>query len=1335
MLTKQTSSKIFSLLLCYVFILQSVQTSVAQAIVFEIGEIPPQTVWVAQTQPTSLDFQLTATELGASPLFSFTDNGIAQGTQQLHPVTGVYNYSPDINDNSAFSVVFKAEKNGQSISQSVVITPLQELQPEQTAFGLEPGNPLPNPEDRRYLSITESKDPGTTYFNTSHRKLRQVVITGQKVVFEQGHPNGLWSYHDNKDLESLEIYADTVVFKSAMHLPQTNVTIYARNLRFEDVDGQDPGSISTLPDSKTTRPAQFNQGTHGHMAGSVSLYIDKFYADSSANKRFILTGGNGQPAGLGRNGTKGRSNSSNVKKIYGTAWAFCSRRTWSFTGVTVTYAKLTTSCSVGGTGTTNAGDPKQPLSGSDAIVGGKPGNGGDSGQLTSSVDLASALFNNSGGIAGTRANRANGGAPGTPRYSREVSCTYSKCTNSFTSTAYGRSYSGPFANIPQGIETPAKFIGKTYRWLTPTGLSMATSYIKDAYLYGHYDSVNDLLETYIVALDDYMASEQWSVLDSSLTVEEAQQKLDQQQAELIQAQDELLSLQQRLHSNLDYFGNPVGWSPLLSFEVNRAAFQQEIDVAMDVLWLNYWMSNGANSIAARQTAAQDMIATLKTQIDDYKQQYTEAVESIPRLQNEVENLAVDIEFEKAKIKALEQELLPKAKEAAVIRNIGRTLTKIAEVFPLAQPILTFAGNFITGIPDIDPDKPLEQALLNSAGASAGNALDEYWNEGIDGQLNDTATLLECAEKSGPLVKACVAMEGVQRLNELRKPVIDALGSSVKIIAGSTAADPAVREELNRILATDSRFAEIIEELKGLNTRKTKFAKELIGTIQAVNFLASALTKNMLAIDAMSEVVRDVSASLNPRTLAYLDGMAQRARHRLELYQYYMAKAYEYRLLKDFDMELDLNSLFADFCRLAIAIDENDLGEGLSGASCDTNTARNLTKADFDSLKAIYEDQLADIAFEILDEYNNNPSRELTGGVTFNVPTDILDQLNNEGTATLNLVDRLGLFSLREENLRLLSIEVREVEFDNLNNGLLNYMDICFIHSGLSKLRKEGETYLFRHYNHRATGLIEWRNRYDDGNISLLPLSAASNSLLGSLIGNDNPDLLLYSRPGAWADLTLRKESTGSALINITSMKVVVKYDFTDQNVFLKTLKLVTGDSAIEAEITIDTVDKSKSGRQNGRGEFLRSYDHGDQVKLTAPQTLGNYEFERWVGGANSQENQVTVLMNRNLSVLPIYKLVEQTDSDEDGVNDNEDNCLEFKNADQLDTDGDGYGNACDGDLNNDGFVNARDLSIFKLVYLTEDADADFNGDGFVNARDLSLLKLMFNVEPGPSANK
>ena len=91
------------------------------------------------------------------------------------------------------------------------------------------------------------------------------------------------------------------------------------------------------------------------------------------------------------------------------------------------------------------------------------------------------------------------------------------------------------------------------------------------------------------------------------------------------------------------------------------------------------------------------------------------------------------------------------------------------------------------------------------------------------------------------------------------------------------------------------------------------------------------------------------------------------------------------------------------------------------------------------------------------------------------------------------------------------------------------------------------------------------------------------------------------------------------------------------------------------------------------------------------------------------------------------------DTDLDGVTDDLDNCTETANADQRDTDGDGYGNMCDGDLNNDGVVDAADADLLKQVFITDDSDADFNGDGIVNSLDFGLFKKMYGKPPGPSA--
>jgi hypothetical protein len=90
------------------------------------------------------------------------------------------------------------------------------------------------------------------------------------------------------------------------------------------------------------------------------------------------------------------------------------------------------------------------------------------------------------------------------------------------------------------------------------------------------------------------------------------------------------------------------------------------------------------------------------------------------------------------------------------------------------------------------------------------------------------------------------------------------------------------------------------------------------------------------------------------------------------------------------------------------------------------------------------------------------------------------------------------------------------------------------------------------------------------------------------------------------------------------------------------------------------------------------------------------------------------------------------DEDGDGIGDEADNCVLVANGNQRDTDGDGFGNLCDPDLNNDLVVNAVDLALFKLVFFSADPDADFDGDGAVNAADLGVMRAYFFASPGPS---
>ena len=153
--------------------------------------------------------------------------------------------------------------------------------------------------------------------------------------------------------------------------------------------------------------------------------------------------------------------------------------------------------------------------------------------------------------------------------------------------------------------------------------------------------------------------------------------------------------------------------------------------------------------------------------------------------------------------------------------------------------------------------------------------------------------------------------------------------------------------------------------------------------------------------------------------------------------------------------------------------------------------------------------------------------------------------------------------------------------------------------------------------------------------------------------------------------------------------------------------------------------------------------------LSAPQS-DNYRL-RWSvldagGGVASSANYrvagsvestaVGSSSSTNYALVSGFQSVPDTDSDT--VRDVFDNCVLVANPDQLNANSgvgpgtDIYGNVCDADLDESGFVNFTDLAMFRAAFGTTDPEANFDGVGIVNFGDLATFRALFGATPGPS---
>ncbi len=1175
------------------------------------------------------------------------------GAIALDAASGRFTYSPAATDRLPFTVTLRTP---QGLLGTFDITPVQARPAEDVVLDVapQPADPnIPADESRDYIQITEVRNPpdlvdvvasGQTNriirpFNNHTNDTINLTISGKTLVFADGHPNHLYEtynqdagLHPNPNLRQVDLYADKLIIRSPLLLPQANVSIHARELRFEGA-----GRIETTPKARDRRPAGADfhldtlsagrDGDPGHDGGSVDVFVERFFSDVTTPTRFVLRGGTGGPAGEGRNGMNEDAlafGSADWTRLQSRA----GNRICDTDGAKVVIFQQRVN--EDGDVTSTCGS-QVTARGEKAVRSGFPGVGGRGGQLRSTLNLSAHAVLDGGGSGAKGADHV-GGVLGAnrPYVWRTIDRAFinGKIQTSIHDQP-AQKIAGINATAPNGVPGlpgTANVETNSASWLHSFILRHVVQFARDAYLNGRVSEARQLLGEYTTVLRAYQTPD--------VPVEELSDEAFSEKVNLDQLLTEQDLLAHRIDSNLDYFGNPAGWVPMLSFEANFLAFQREIDASIPILYLSYWLNHTATNLQARLAAATNALAALTAENAQLLADFDQAQLAIPGLKDEAEAITVQIDGLRKRLALQLAELERRANENVEERHklpfwkkaIG-VLSVVADLVPVGQPTVGRIGEGLKLLTQVDPDHPLD-----SAEKLVPQAFGVMTNKNITACFgtNAPATTNTNSNNSTNSVKKA-KQDRLKQATECSK----FLGAELKELAGvfkdAQVDDKELAAELEKLKASDPVFQQLVADLESLNAQKTDFVQRLTAALQIIASLDDELAENAVAALELEEKLKTGFAALDHGALLHIKAMESRALNRLIQYQYYLAKSYNYRQLEAYPGNLQLTNLFNRFKILV-----------------DSGHDQVLSAAEFGNLKGLFTDELREIASRTLDNFN---SAEPTETQTLSLTPSQLAELNRNGRVVVNLFD-LNPLTLTRENIRIADLKTRRMSVQPVGGPLAHraIVGVNFEHSGVSHLTAAGQQFLFRHYTARTVNPIVWHSIFNA--LDSLPptnseLSPEQQSLLRVLLtGEDDlPEkLLFFSEPALNADVVITREiSTDNGIdLAITDLQIDVRLHFDNTSSSQRRKLIVDPPDPLTPLITLSLADLN--GRQDGQGDFTRVFSQGRIVTLQAPGRFGELTFDRWVVNevpASTTSPLVTVTLNADTRVKPLFRLPPQ----------------------------------------------------------------------------------------------
>ena len=281
---------------CALFLSTSLWASDEDLGSFLLGEVPSKTVWHGMPYSFLVQWEgHPACEMtvvtNPVPAGAITLQVVSEGEPGWWKLT----YNADSMDKFPFTVILTGIDGAESLSQAFDLEPMASLPPEQVVF---------DPTKHTQSGLIEFNDPApqiTTAGNTISMNYqtvhpKTVLIRRQTIEIQQGHANGYYEmFNGQRDIQTMEMIGETVIIRSPLRLPQTNVIIRARELRMEGPTA----AIITTPEKNTSIPSSAvietinengtttvagtpgGSGVNGLPAGSITLEIENLVVTDS----------------------------------------------------------------------------------------------------------------------------------------------------------------------------------------------------------------------------------------------------------------------------------------------------------------------------------------------------------------------------------------------------------------------------------------------------------------------------------------------------------------------------------------------------------------------------------------------------------------------------------------------------------------------------------------------------------------------------------------------------------------------------------------------------------------------------------------------------------------------------------------------------------------------------------------------------------------------------------------------------------------------------------------------------------------------------------------------